>query len=223
MQQHDVMLPIRSPLFTTTTDQLIGSVPAAANPTIANWYYANALELVVSSGAVGIRNSGWRANPYLLTVEPEPSDDPTRAVLYLLRSGFYVAFCGLSAGDCPSAGLICGASGERFQVLFSVPDGTVRILWIPFPVLTRDLPRVLRGIKARSTAVPFDATAISAALLRYFRSPERAVLSSCALSTRAQRLLREHRAVVLCAMKTLGGGRMEGEGHCLGMVRWKCQ
>ena len=34
MQQHDVMLPIRSPLFTTTTDQLIGSVPAAANPRV---------------------------------------------------------------------------------------------------------------------------------------------------------------------------------------------
>lgn len=211
MQETDVMLPIHSPLFAATTDQLIGSVPAAANPTITNWYYAHALELTVAGKEIGIRNSGWRANPYLITVEPEPCGDPADTVLYLLRSGFYVAFCGLSAGDDPPAGLICGASRGCFQVLFSAPDGTVRMAWIGLRQLTGSHLRQLRGIRARNTIVPFDPSAVSASLLRSLSAPEWTLVGAClpSLSARARRTLLELRRAMAGAFRSLVGFRTD--------------
>ena len=204
-----LVLPVRSPLFTTSTDCLIGSVPAAVNPTARNWYFAHALELTVCGDVLGIRNSGWRANPHLLTVEAEPSGDPVGAALYLLRAGFYVAFCGLADAACPSAGLIYGAAGKAFLALISMPDGTAGRVRFDFGTLERRTPRVLRGLRVRSAAVPVDAAAAAGTLAHYLDSPERAIAvrlfsgreqapGSCALRT-----LTEQRRAVLGALLRL--------------------
>lgn len=194
-----LVLSVRSPLFTTSTDCLIGAVPAAMNPTTRNWYFAHALELTVCGDVLGIRNSGWRANPHLLVIDAEPSGDPVGAALYLLRAGFYVAFCGLADAACPSAGLIYGAVGKAFRAVISMPDGTAGRVSFGFGALERGTPRALRGIRVRSAAVPFDAAAATDALTHYLDSPERA---------RAVRLFSgREQAPGDCALRTLAGQR----------------
>lgn len=213
------VLPVRLPFFTASTDQLIGSVPAAANPTVANWYCANALELTVCGEELGIRNSGWRANPFLLTVEADPSCDPAGTAEYLLRSGFYTAFCGLADGGCPSAGLICGMRGDTLTAVCAAPDGRVRTVRLTADRFVQGMPRVLRGIRVRSVQAEFDASAATGALMRYLNAPDRAEAVRLypdwerIAGSRSLRMLTEQRRAVLGALLRLEPDGDAGERY----------
>lgn len=155
-------LPISTPLYSCTTDQLIGCLPAATIQTGNAWYWMHALELTVLGTQITVRNSGWRANPCLQVVEmpsqdKEPgsapdavtdclagaAEDPLVRVLAWLRAGYYVAFCGaLPSGgfSCTAgradrvlqAGVIYGARNMHLTVLFCDCNGLLRRTVIPF-------------------------------------------------------------------------------------------
>ena len=79
MKAPSVNLPVCPPVFSATTDSLIGAIPAAANPTVRNWYCAHAVALTVHGQEIGIKNSGWRANPYRSGGAPDRKSGRHRA------------------------------------------------------------------------------------------------------------------------------------------------
>lgn len=209
MNPASVNLPVCPPVFSATTDCLIGAVPAAANPTVRNWYCAHAVALTVHGQRIGIKNSGWRANPYLCTVEEHPTGNPQDPVLSLLNEGYYVAFCGLHSGALPEAGLICGMSGQKFRVLISAPDGTVREGALGIAEFATGRPRVVRGLRVHPDTVPFDRQAACAELGAYLISQDRtaAIRLSDTADPRTRVLLTEHRRVICGTLRRLGAGR----------------
>lgn len=109
-------LPTPMPLYTCTTDQLTGCLPAASQGGEA-WYWMHALELAVLGMQITVRNAGWRANPCLQTVElplqlslqggcaggtamgaantgTNAGETVLAQVLAWLGAGTYVSFCG---------------------------------------------------------------------------------------------------------------------------------
>lgn len=152
------------PFFSTSTDCLIGSIPAACEPRTAAWFCSHALTLTVSPDGLGVQNSGWRALPFLILAEPRPDTDRSQAVHALLENGFFVAFSGEAEGERPAAGLICGVAYGRFDVSFAKPDGTVGRCFLPFSAPNG--VQVLRGLRVRRGAYRFDASAARELLCR---------------------------------------------------------
>ena len=209
MKAPSVNLPVCPPVFSATTDSLIGAIPAAANPTVRNWYCAHAVALTVHGQEIGIKNSGWRANPYLRTVEESPNENPVGTVRLLLNEGYYVSFCGRQSGALPEAGLICGMTGQDFRVLVSAPDGTVREGRLSAADFAAGAPRVVRGLRVHPGTVPFDRQAACAELGAYLISKDRtaAIRLSGTAGPRTRVLIAEHRRVICGTLQRLGADR----------------
>lgn len=193
------------PFFSTSTDCLIGAIPAACEPRTAAWFCSYALTLTVSHEGLGIQNSGWRAMPFLTLAETGADTDCSQAAHALLENGFFVAFSGDAEGERPAAGLVCGIADGRFAVFFSQPDGTVGRCFLPFTAL-RDV-QTLRGLRVRRGLYRFDASAAREGLCRHLISWERADARlylrdapSAVAYHRARRTLAEQRCAVLGAI-----------------------
>lgn len=226
-------LPVGEPLYGTYTDQLVGSLPAAVNPTLRNWYLSHALDLLVFHGEIRVRNAGWRANPFLECREEQvPETELPEAVWAFLAGGWYVAVSGTQsacAGEyAGQAMLITGIRDRTFGVLTCDACGVRRPGVIPW----RDFcgggqHRTLRGIRASREGVPFDAGAATEHLKHYLFSAERAEIrdhlgkstdynnsrkSRCAY-VRNLRTLAEQRFAVAQAIGLLEGRDGAG-GNC---------
>lgn len=207
------LLPMHEPFFSTSTDCLIGSIPASCEPSTEAWFCSHALMLTVSAEGLGVQNSGWRALPFLTLAETVQAPDRGNAIHALLENGFFVAFCGKTEGERPAAGLICGISYGRFAVFFSQPDGTVGQCFLPYSAFGS--VQTLRGLRVRRGAYRFDAFAAREALCRYLVSWERAEAILCLRDApsetaylRARRTLAEQRRAVagaLCRLAPYGG------------------
>lgn len=200
-----IFLPVRTPVFSAATDTLVGSLPAAANPSILNWYCSHALALTVSGNRLGVRNSGWRANPYLTIAEADAPADPVGTALSLLASGFYVSFCGLYREALPDAGLITGADGSGFSACVSSPDGTLKHKQIGFDAFRAEDVRVLRGLRVQSVPVSFDRRAAREEIRNYLFSADRseAIRLIKSADPRSHAVLWEQRRVLCGALRRL--------------------
>lgn len=172
-------LSVRMPLYGTYNDQLIGSVPAAANPALRNWYLSHALELLFYGEEIRVRNAGWRANPHLECRTAEiPESELPEAVCRLLDGGWYAALselpfvAGVHAGR---AGLITGMRKEDriFRILSCDACGVRRQTVLPWRAFCGGGVRTLRGIRAKQGSVPFDRDAARQHLKAWLLSAQR--------------------------------------------------
>lgn len=98
-----VELPLIEPLYSTYHNQGAATAIVARNQTILNWYYNNVMNLICgkrffngfSSPEIGIQDSSWVVNPYL--VKERITTQFTKGYINpiireMLNNGYYVAF-----------------------------------------------------------------------------------------------------------------------------------